>query len=235
MKVFSFSLFGDNPIYTIGTIKNVNLINQNFADWNTFIYTNKNKEDDIIKKLIDLGCIIKYENDQRWYNSTWRFKAISDDSVDIMLCRDSDSRVFIRDVVAIEEWLESDYNYHIIRDHPVGHHWKMNAGMWGAKKTDFISNINMLLEDYKTKNPNLLNHKNFDQFFLRDVVYPKIVNDSLIHDEYYGYEKNNYKIKRDRKIDNFAFIGESIDENDKSRFINYEGEQRESIIKLYYK
>jgi len=233
MKVFSFSLFGDNPIYTIGAIKNVNLIKQNFTDWNTFIYTNKTKEDDIIKNLIDLGCIIKYETDHRWYNSTWRFKAISEDSVDIMICRDSDSRVFIRDVFAIEEWLESNYNYHIIRDHPVGHHWKMNAGMWGAKKTDFISNINLLLEDYKTKNSNLLNHKNFDQFFLRDVIYPKIVNDSLIHDEYYGYEKNNYKIKRDRKIDNFAFIGESMDENDKSRFLYREGEQRESIIKCY--
>jgi hypothetical protein len=67
------------------------------------------------------------------------------------------------------------------------------------------------------------------------VIYPNIVSESLIYDEYYNYELNSCKINRDRKIDNFAFIGESVDENDKSRFINYEGEQRESIIKLYYK
>ena len=45
MKVFSFSLFGDNPIYTIGTIKNVKLINKYFPEWGIFIYTNKNEFD----------------------------------------------------------------------------------------------------------------------------------------------------------------------------------------------
>jgi hypothetical protein len=228
MKVFSLSLFGNNPIYTIGTIKNVILIKELFPGWEVFVYTDKQKEDKIIEELIILGCIIRYESNQRWYNSTWRFKAITEKGVDVMVCRDSDSRISERDVAAIDEWLKSDYDYNIIRDHPIGHHWKMNAGMWGAKKNNFIITIDALLEGYKKSNPQLLNHKNFDQLFLRDIIYPKIVDNSLIHDEYYGYEVNAKPINHDRKSNDFKFIGESIDENDIPR-----GEQRKEIKQIY--
>jgi hypothetical protein len=35
------------------------------------------------------------------------------------------------------------------------------------------------------------------------------------------------------KVFSFSLFGESMDENDKSRFLYREGEQRESIIKCY--
>jgi hypothetical protein len=228
MKVFSFSLFGNDPIYTIGTIKNVDIIKDLFPEWGVFIYTDKDESNGIIQELIKKGCVIRYESNQNWFNSTWRFKAITEDNVSVMVCRDSDSRISTRDVAAIDEWLESDYDYNIIRDHPIGHHWKMNAGMWGAKKTEFILDINNKLQRYHQNNTTLTGHKNFDQFFLRDVIYPNIVDNSLIHDEYYKYESNAKPINHDRKSNDFKFIGESIDENDKPR-----GDQRREIKQIY--
>ena len=228
MKVFSFSLFGDNPIYTIGTIKNVKLINKYFPEWGIFIYTNKNEFDNIIQKLLTMGCIIRYEKNDQWVNSTWRFKSITESDVDVMVCRDSDSRISERDVSAINEWLSSDYNYNIIRDHPIGHHWKMNAGMWGAKKTDFIVRMNEMINDFKKTNSNLINQKTFDQIFLANVIYPHIVKDTIIHDEYYGYENHAKPINHDRESNDFRFIGESIDENDEPR-----GNQVKEIMEIY--
>jgi hypothetical protein len=230
MKVFSFSLFGNNPIYTIGTIKNVELINSLFPEWKIYVYTNKVSSDPIILELLKKGVNIRYEEDTLWFNSAWRFKAITEESVEVMVCRDSDSRISERDVASISEWLHSDYNYHIIRDHPIGHHWVMNAGMWGAKKNNFIEKIDVYLNEYLTQNQQLKHSVNFDQLFLRDVIYQEIKNDSMIHDEYYGYESHSKPIEHDRKSNDFAFIGESIDENDQPR-----GDQRSPIIERYVK
>ena len=41
------------------------------------------------------------------------------------------------------------------------------------------------------------------------------VKSLFLHDEYYNYEKIGVPIKRERKLDDFQFIGESVDENDK--------------------
>jgi hypothetical protein len=106
----------------------------------------------------------------------------------------------------------------------------MNAGMWGAKKNNFIEKIDVYLNEYLTQNQQLKHSVNFDQLFLRDIIYQKIKNESMVHDEYYGYEPHAKPIEHDRKSNDFAFIGESIDENDKPR-----GDQRSPIIERYIK
>ncbi len=41
-----------------------------------------------------------------------------DDLVDVVISRDADSPLSHRESVAVKEWLESDYTFHIMRDHP---------------------------------------------------------------------------------------------------------------------
>jgi hypothetical protein len=65
------------------------------------------------------------------------------------------------------------------------------------------------------------------------MVYPLTKESRLVHDEYFNYEGDCYKIKRDRKIDNFAFIGESIGVDDESRYTTSPGDQRKAIIERY--
>ncbi|KZS20680.1 Uncharacterized protein APZ42_012561 [Daphnia magna] len=38
--------------------------------------------------------------------------------VDSLMSRDSDSRIVPREVEAVQEWLDSHYMFHIMRDHP---------------------------------------------------------------------------------------------------------------------
>ena len=57
---------------------------------------------------------------------------------------------------------------------------------------------------------NRTNDRSIDQCFLRDIVHPIISKDLFLHDEYFNYERIGTNIKRDRLIDDFAFIGESI-------------------------
>ena len=149
MKVFSFCLYGNNPIYTIGAIKNLKLINKLFPDWKTIVSHADNVDKEVLNQLNNEGAIL-IEKDHRlsFTGMFWRFLPISFDYVDIMVSRDCDSRVSERDVKCIDEFINSKFNYNIVRDHPIGHRWNINGGMWGAKKTDYIGKINDYVNDY---------------------------------------------------------------------------------------
>ena len=227
MKILSFSLYGENPIYTIGAIKNAKLKQHIFPEWEMWIYYNDTVPKKIIEELKKFEKIklIFMDEDNKFVNSMWRFLPASESNVEYFISRDADSRISERDSTAVQEWINSNKLYHIIRDHPIGHAWPINAGMWGCKGNT-ICNISEQIKNYIIgKN---YYEKSIDQCFLRDVIYPKTLNSLFLHDEYYNYEKIGKAIKRDRKKDKFAFIGESLDENDIPR-----GDQRSPIISRY--
>jgi len=63
----------------------------------------------------------------------WRFLVADDNSVDRYMIRDSDSRLNDREKHTVDEWIESGYSVHSIRDHP-NHNRPLNGGMWGGVK-----------------------------------------------------------------------------------------------------
>lgn len=227
MKIISFCLYGDDPLYNIGAIKNAKAVKELLPDWNSMFFCADNVNSETIEEIKKYEGIIRLmDHKESFTGMFWRFLPISYDEVTIMMSRDCDSRVFERDVVAIREFEKSSYNYNIIRDHPIGHHYRINGGMWGAKKTDFIKNINTYVNSflkstfnhmYGTEEAKRDSIRNQDQIFLVNHIYPHIVKDSLIFDEYFKYEPHVIKLNHDRKSCDFAFIGESLDVNDESR------------------
>jgi hypothetical protein len=227
MKVVSFSLYGDNVIYTVGCIKNARLMEDYFKDWEMWVYHNDSVPSFILEELQTIGVhLINTHENNGFLGSLWRFRPIMDQQVEYFISRDCDSRISLRDETAVNEWIESGKSFHIIREHPIGHGWVINAGMWGAKGGS-IQNFSELMSAYLQKN-NRTGDKTVDQCFLRDIIHPIVVNDLFLHDEFFNYEGIGTHIKRDRNLDNFAFIGESVDENNFPR-----GDQRTSIRQRY--
>ena len=194
-----------------------------------WVYHDDTVEKGVLQKLQNNNVKLIKSQDSGFYRSMWRFYPCGDKSVEYFISRDTDSRISLRDRESVYEWIESGKDFHIIRDHPVGHSWVMNAGMWGSKGG--IINIENMISQY-INDPN---NKFIDQMFLRDVIYPLTKESRLVHDEYFNYEGDSCKIKRDRKIDNFAFIGESIGVDDESRYTSSPGDQRITIIERYRK
>ena len=48
----------------------------------------------------------------------WRYLAMLDPAVDMLMSRDADSEIISREVAAVNQWLDSDYTFHVMRDHP---------------------------------------------------------------------------------------------------------------------
>jgi hypothetical protein len=225
-KVISFSLYGDNPKYTIGAIKNSELKETYFPGWEMRVYHNDSVPNYVLEQLEANNVVLVNTGvDQGFCNAMWRFAPASE-KVECFISRDCDSRLFERDAVAVNEWLESGKCFHIIRDHPGGHAWEISAGMWGARGC-FVENIQDKINEY-IQTSSWVNDRAVDQRFLQEVIYPRALESLFLHDEYFNYEGIGVAIKRDRQLDDFAFIGEPFDEND-----NQLSNHRDMIIQRY--
>lgn len=196
MKVISFSLFNppmnnnhwSNPdlqVYIQGAIENTQLSNVYFPEWTCRIYIGSNIDKNVVKQLEKCGAeTIEMEHDRTWLGTCWRFLPIQDPDVDVFISRDIDARLNSRDAWVVNQWLETDKTYHIIRDHP-GHRWEMLAGLWGAKNfTDehFFSKIDQF---YSTSDPTFQT----DQMFLSHYYHKYIdKSDVLVHSDFYGFQ-----------------------------------------------
>jgi len=226
MKVISFSLYGDNPKYTIGAIKNSELKETFFPGWEMRVYHNDSVPNYVLEQLeANNVVLINTGVEQGVCNAMWRFAPASE-KVECFISRDCDSRLFERDAVAVQEWLESGKCFHIIRDHPGGHAWEISAGMWGARGC-FIEDIQEKMNHY-IETSSWVKDRAVDQRFLQEIIYPRAVESLFLHDEYFNYEGIGTPIKRNRKLDDFAFIGEPFDEND-----NQLSNHRDMIIQRY--
>ena len=134
-RVISFGLYGDDPRYTKGAIRNAELRDTYFPGWTLRFYVDGTVPSDVINELEGLGSEIVKDNGLKAGvgGMFWRFLVADDEGVDRWIIRDADSRLNARDRLAVEEWIESGVCVHSVRDHP-NHKRALNGGMWGGKK-----------------------------------------------------------------------------------------------------
>lgn len=205
-KVIAFSLWGDNPKYTIGAIKNAEIARDYWLDWQCTFYVGNDVPQDILSELLRLKCNIYNMGDSGWNGMFWRFFAA--DSENIVISRDTDSRLGEREKAAVDDWLSSNKDFHIIRDHPY-HAAHIMGGMWGARNgilkgvKDWINNWD------KGK----LNNKwQVDQAFLRDIIYPIVKDNAKVHDPFFENKPFPFyaPVRTERN-----FVGNAFDANDR--------------------
>lgn len=180
MKVFSFSIYGDDKKYLLGLLKNIEIIREHYPDFHIFIYADKNLNEEYKKKYQSYDNI-KYMEFERENHSLMcnRFFAIDDDEVEVAFVRDADSRIHERDRWCINEFLKSDKLFHIVRDHKY-HGMRIMGGIWGIKKQCLNVKILDLHQNWFIKNKHQTVYRS-DQNFLTDCIYPLIKSKCLIH------------------------------------------------------
>ncbi len=201
-KLITYSLWGDNPKYTIGAIRNAEQIKKVYPGWIGRFYCANSVPDKIKSKLKDLGSeVIEINTPGNRISTLWRFLPIAEKDVEVMLSRDTDSRLSEREMHAVNHWLSTDKLFHVMRDHPE-HNAIIMAGMWGAKKP-ILQDMDYLLKSYKMENTFQI-----DQNFLRDVVWPRVAYTACVHDPFFA------KIPFPSQRAGYEFVGQVWDENE---------------------
>lgn len=207
-NVIAYSLWGEHPMYWVGAKRNIEGAKKYFPDFICRFYIDKNSRPDLIQSLnSDNVEIVLVEPKDSFHGMFWRFWAVEDPEVDIFLSRDCDSRFSDREVSAINEWISSDKDFHIMRDHPY-HTTAILGGMWGCRRGLLKdANLSQLIERW-----NQYHKKGIDQEFLSK-VYPMIKDYAFEHSEFglnYGGDTRPFPTQRV----NYEFVGEIYDEND---------------------
>ena len=194
-KVISFGLWGTHARYNIGAIKNAELALVHYPEFECWFYIHT---DTVPKNIIDqlqnmpnTKLILRSGYFDSLKLMTWRFESIDDPEVEINLSRDTDTRILLREKLAVDEWLNSGKLFHIMRDHP--HHINrltpIMGGMFGTRKLPLSwkqSICDTVL--YNT------NGVMFDQGFLAKIIYPLIINSCVIHSSF-GTVTNESNVK----------------------------------------
>jgi protein O-GlcNAc transferase len=213
-QVISYSLYGSEMRFLVGAIKNAELAQRFFPGFTCRYYYGKSVPKWVLSTLLVFPHVelIKVEDEENSIARTWRFMACLDTDVDVVLSRDVDARLSIREAEAHQEFMDSEFNFHIIRDHPAGHNYVISAGMFAMKTQAYGNLMHKKLLDYDFRDEYMA-----DQNFLAREIYPHVKNDCLVHDEYYNIKTKPPSevrwIKR-KRLSTLCHIGCAVDEND---------------------
>ena len=210
LKVISYALWGKDLKYERGLIENIKLAKKYYIEWQCWVYIHLKSVNVYILKELQLydnvKVIIKDDLEIRRNRfMLWRFEPIDDPLVEYLMSRDTDTLIFPREVLAVDDWITSGKSLHIMRDHPQ-HFPKILGGMYGVK-CDLLKSLK---KNWKTEIElffNTYDENEDDQKFLELSLYSLCENDRIIHDEiqkYEGGECKQYKLPFEK---NGNFVG----------------------------
>ena len=208
MKLITFSLWGQNPKYLVGAIRNAELAKQIYPDWICRFYVGQSVPSQIIFQLerFENVQIVQRPEFGDWRGMFWRFLPASEDDVEVMISRDTDSRLSYREKAAVDEWLASKKALHIMRDHPY-HRYPILGGMWGVKK-GAITDMKEMLNSFDQKDA-----YGTDYQFLADNIINKLDRKNMmVHDEFFGSIGRCFPEERK----GLEFVGKVFDENEQT-------------------
>ena len=211
MKVFSFCLYGTNRMYYDGLLQNIATIREYFPDFSVYVYRG------VCDPSWTLENVTVIETGLEGHANTLH-RLLPLTFADVGFTRDADSRITERDRWCIEEFLNSEKSYHIIRDHYF-HKSRIMAGMFGWKKPLSVQIPTTAHASY-----------GIDEDFLRDVVYPRIAQDALIHTNIWAFVGEQTKRIDIPQADVYDVIG-NVYENGTPRF-SYTFDPVEQILAL---
>lgn len=208
INYLSFSLWGDKPLYNIGAIRNAQLAKAIYKNWQMIVYIDQTVPSQTVKQLQDHGVLVKDMTGSGIYGPFWRFLAADLEDGAYVVFRDADSRISVREKLAVDEWIENGDAIHIMRDHPfheipAGTEERgILSGMWGIKCN--ISKLEPLIRTFLTDKDD---YYGIDQSFLQE-IYKKYSHSQTVHDEF--FEGKPFPAKRRA----YRFVGERIDEHE---------------------
>lgn len=180
--VISFSLWGPAPFYSYGAMINLVLARTVYPGWACRFYVDAAVPRACVAFLKDNGADVRnMEDEYPGVGLFQRFLVMNDPSVERFLVRDCDARPSAAEAELVEQWIDSGFPFHVVRDH-VLHNELMIGCLW-AGRTDCGIDIVELMRRYFVRGPTA--KYGHDQRMLGLMLWPLIRSRCLVHDKYY--------------------------------------------------
>jgi len=132
-RIVSYSLYGNDPRYLNGAVENVKLLKDIFKGWGMRIYFDSSVPQSVLLFLQENGVdLIDMTNSNIRNKMSWRFLPAQNNSIERFISRDIDARLSVREFLAVQEWIESNKPFHVMKDHPSHNAYTVSGGLWGS-------------------------------------------------------------------------------------------------------
>jgi hypothetical protein len=177
--VIAFSLWGHQPRYLRGAMRNLLLAADLYPGWRCRFYVDATVPAGFTALAQDLGAevVMRRADAPLREKLAWRFEVANDPGVGRFLVRDIDAVFSAREAMAVQSWVQSPLWFHAMRDWWT-HTDLVLAGMWGGV-AGVLPALAPMLADYRSPHAET---PNIDQWFLRDRVWGMLRASCLVHD-----------------------------------------------------
>lgn len=132
-KIVSYSLYGNDPRYLDGAVENSKLIKTVYPGWTMRVYYDQSLPSSMIEFLRNQEVeLIDMTRSEIKNEMSWRFLPAAEIDLERFISRDIDSRLSQRELLAVQEWIDSGKPFHVLKDHPSHSGYSISGGMWGA-------------------------------------------------------------------------------------------------------
>ena len=243
-KVISMSLYGKDPRYTWGVIRNAQLVPVYLPDWTLRVYIAADPAPPelsvpprIINKLRLLGVeIAEVSTGNSITPRNWRLLVANDEPIDYFLIRDTDTRLSEREAVIIKDWLSTAEKngprsnvIHCIRDHPKHADQAIIDGLWGGRPrmlyhrlSKHVTDIPELASSASSKEMNAV---------LNSVLWPAVADVAYCHDSVSPCDRwspaasrHAFPIARTGQV----YLGQKFDQH--QELVSNDGDQIKSYV-----
>ena len=217
--VISFALWGDDPMYYYGAVRNIIAAREHYRGWECWFYCHPS-----IKRfswaLEALGAkVIEFVPDAKEHTNLYhRYRPIMDPTVDKVIFRDCDSIVNAREAVCVKAWTDSKQPVHSMRDHRM-HTAPIMGGMWGCYPREMLKIAKDFEASLQKRNMAIVNGEPeegprrgrlhySDQTWLAHYLWPLVKDHVIVHDNWKRFSGNELPVPHTLE-DKRNFVGQA--------------------------
>jgi len=189
-KLVCFCVWGTSPLYNYGLYENALKMPEIYPGWIMHVTYTPTADQKVMQEISKFPWVemelIDVPNHTK--NTMLRFLPAMSPQNDVVVIRDSDSRLLKRDYLAVMDWLNNtNKKAHLMRDHPYNKHLIM-AGLWGVRD-QILATPEVVMKFWEYFQKPEFSKWQMDQKYLQKYIYPIIKNTSCVHASYNCFEK----------------------------------------------
>ena len=207
--VISVSLWGNDRRYVEGALRLADDAARLYPGWCVQVFAGSSVPEVALEQLTARGncCVIQVDEEEGPHALLWRFRAVHSEGVEAVIFRDTDSRLSPRERAAVDAWLASPNEVHVMRDH-LHHSLAILGGMWGVRGSGITRTANHLA----TWSP--ASRWFADTDFLRERVYSDTSLRIFVHQDQHWFADTRPVISRTFKVSPYSqgdFVGRGLE------------------------
>lgn len=238
-SVWCYSIYGNEyDKYYYPIIENIKI--SKYFGARIFIHTNrqyeKNVKEYFAKYIFDIDVVVHNDSYSVDFPKILRFLTSKFIESDFYFFKDSDSVVTEKELVLMNEWMNSNNPTALImRDHPL-HIAPIMAGMFGLNRGLSIKIADSALGYFANQKRSHFNLYSYDQDWLARNIYPEIVENAHVNTSFFYYSGERIK-RMSRQIYDQKFIGAQEykkSSRDSENLVGYMNLYGEDLLSLPY-